>query len=69
MPHERTCLHLSRLQISLSTPPFDLTMTPPMEDIDVSCPLAPDMKVLLERHLTKVLVKAAPILFDEGIVL
>lgn len=70
VPNERTCLHLSRLQIPLGTPPSGASAsTPPMEDIDVTCPLAPDMKLILERHLPRVLAKATPILCDEGIAL
>jgi tRNA pseudouridine65 synthase len=70
VPSERTCLHLSRLQIPLGRPHSgSLARTPPMEDIDVACPLAPDMMHILERHLPRVLEKAAPILCDEGIAL
>jgi hypothetical protein len=59
VPNERTCLHLSRLQIPLGTPPSGaIASTPPMEDIDVTCPLAPDMNLILERHLPRVLEKA-----------
>jgi hypothetical protein len=41
----------------------------PLMDIDVSCPLAFDMKHMLELHLPEVLEKALPLLQDEGIVL
>jgi tRNA pseudouridine65 synthase len=59
MPPERTCLHLSRLQIA----PTQFSPN----GIDVSCPLAPDMMDLLQTHLPEVLKEAEPLLLEEGI--
>jgi tRNA pseudouridine65 synthase len=61
LPPERIYLHLGRLQLS----PTDVC---PM-GIDVTCPLAPDMMLLLQNELPAVLAKARPILEEEGIIL
>lgn len=59
MLSQRTCLHLSRLQVAPTR------FSP--RGIDVSCPLAPDMMDLLQTHLPEVLEKAEPLLWEEGI--
>ena len=55
---ERVCLHLARLQI-----PF----TEYSGDIDVTCPLAPDLVKMLKAMPKSFLEEAKPILEREGI--
>lgn len=59
MPNERTCLHLSRLQME---PNAVVT-----EGIDASCPLPQDMMTMLREHLPQVWEDAKPLLEEEGI--
>jgi 23S rRNA-/tRNA-specific pseudouridylate synthase len=73
---ERTCLHLARLQIRVGGNDIAGSAHPPTVpviktkwEIDVACPLAPDMKRMLERHLPTVLEEALPVFQEEGIVL
>ena len=50
---ERTCLHLTHVQLS--------------SGLDVTAPLAVDMMELLEQHMPRVLEQAVPILETEGV--
>lgn len=61
LPEARTCLHMSRLEIGPTS------VCP--QGIDVTCPLAPDLKELLRNQLPDVLAAAEPILKEEGIFL
>ena len=56
---ERTCLHLVKLEI----PPQQICP----QGITVSCPLAPDMMVMLKNHLPTLLEDAQVALEQEGI--
>ena len=58
---ERTCLHLSRIDM-------EPTAVSP-NGIHVACPLAPDMRLMLQQHLPNVLHDAIPVLEQEGILL
>ena len=59
MLSERTCLHLAKLEI----PPQQVCP----QGITVSCPLAPDMMVMLKSHLPTLLEDAQVALEEEGI--
>jgi 23S rRNA-/tRNA-specific pseudouridylate synthase len=60
LPSERTLLHLCRLDLPSTA------VTP--NGISVTCPVAPDFRYIVEKHLPDVLETAWPIMQEEGIV-
>lgn len=59
---ERTCLHLARIDMEEPT-----AVTP--HGLHVACPLAPDMRQMLQEYMPDLLEAAMPILQQEGILL
>lgn len=59
---ERTCLHLARIDMTEPT-----AVTP--HGLHVACPLALDMRQMLQRHMPDLLEAALPLLQQEGVLL
>lgn len=67
---ERTCLHLARIDMEplvTSEPPHATIV--PGSGLHVSCPLAPDMRYMLQTYLPDVWEAALPLLAQEGVFL
>ncbi|KAL7560659.1 hypothetical protein ACA910_001341 [Epithemia clementina (nom. ined.)] len=60
LPHERTLLHLAKLQL----PPIEHYCP---DGINVTCPLHEDMWTLLQTHFPHLWQQAQPILEEEGL--